>query len=118
VPSPLAYWRERGIPGHVIDEAIDWCFWNCEPLSLARIYGMLQRRLYNWEAAQQRRLFERVKPRQQPQAYVPWLTRRVLAKESARLPGRRRPEERGFQIDHDEGRRWRRFRLSGTEERR
>jgi hypothetical protein len=110
--SPLAYWRQRGIPVRVIEEAIDWCFFNCEPLRLPRVLGMLQRRLRNWEALQQRLLFRRILPHLRPEGYIGISTYSVLQDESGRKPGKRHPEAKGFEMDHPEARkekRWQRF---------
>jgi hypothetical protein len=118
VPStPLGYWRQRGIPERVIQDAVDWVFLNSEPLRLARVYGMLQRRLHNWERQRQLLLLQHIQPHLRPEGFIRESVCKVLEKESARLPGHRCPEQRGFEVDHPEGRWWRRFRLSEQEER-
>jgi hypothetical protein len=76
------------------------------------LQGMLLRRLHNWEAAQRQRLFLLVTPHLIGGAISMGV--RQVREDLSRDPKYRRPEPEGFALDHEEGERWRRFKLQKT----
>jgi hypothetical protein len=71
--------------------------------------GVRLRRQRDRERAAFRSTLRKIEPYLRPEAAIRWETHQVIIEESKRRATRRLPEPDGFEIDHDEGAKWRRF---------
>jgi hypothetical protein len=110
----------RGIPADVAEQALifghrnaklcDTCQGYCRcGLYQYNIWMLMDWKLRNWEQQRLIALCRRIPLPKQPIEPPTNLGTRMLIEDAERPPSNRRPESSGFEIDHQDGERWRRF---------
>ena len=110
-------YRQEGIPQRIIDKAFAEAKRvtppcpNCAGGYLCRCYvAPFARVFHGWIRDWERRRFLRLIARSAAMVQQPIsIGARMLLEDASRHPERRHPEPLGFEIDHEEGERWRRF---------
>ena len=119
IPKVVVEGRERDVPPKVLQEAINLAARICPPCRrcgetcncngyIRAMHGVICRHIHNWERQCFIELLSKATWKEEERKGV-GMGYAWLLEDAARHPIRRHPEHDGFEIDHTDGERWRRF---------